>query len=146
VTPAGGKLWRLKYRMHGVERKLALGRYPEMSLSAARKAREAAREQASSGEDPSAEKRRKRIAARIAVGTTFGAVSQELIDKAEREGRAPATVAKMRWAREWLLPAIGHRPVDQVEPHELLAVLKRAEGKGQLETAKRTRVCSPAGC
>lgn len=41
--------------------------------------------------------------------------------------------------REWLLPAIGHRPVDQIEPHELLAVMKRLEGKGQLETAKCLR-------
>ncbi|EYD74190.1 symbiosis island integrase [Rubellimicrobium mesophilum DSM 19309] len=46
VAPSGGKLWRLKYRMHGVERKLALGRYPEMALSEARKARDAAREEA----------------------------------------------------------------------------------------------------
>ncbi|WP_037281585.1 tyrosine-type recombinase/integrase [Rubellimicrobium mesophilum] len=139
VTPSGGKLWRLKYRMHGVERKLALGRYPEITLSEARKARDAAREAASGGEDPSALKRRKRIAAKIAVGTTFGAVSQEYIEKAEREGRAPATISKLRWAREWLLPMIGHRPVDQVEPHELLAVLKKQEGKAQLETARRTR-------
>lgn len=135
VTPSGGKLWRLKYRMHGVERKLALGRYPEMSLSEARKAREAA----SGGDDPSALKRRQRIAAKIAVGTTFGDVAQEYIDKAEREGRAPATITKLRWAREWLLPMIGQRPVDQVEPHELLAVLKKQEAKGQLETARRTR-------
>jgi hypothetical protein len=139
VTPAGGKLWRLKYRVHGVEKKLALGRYPEMSLSEARKARDAAREAASAGSDPSVEKRRKRIAARIAIGTTFGAVSEEYIQKAEREGRAPATVAKLRWARDWLLPAIGQRPVDQVEPHELLAVLRRQETRGNLETARRTR-------
>ena len=63
--------------MHGVERKLALGRYPEVSLSEARKGRDAAREAASGGEDPSALKRRQRIAAKIAVGTTFGAVAQE---------------------------------------------------------------------
>ena len=139
VTPAGGKLWRLKYRMHGVERKLALGRYPEMTLSDARKARELAREAVSRGEDPSALKRRQRIAAKIALGTTFRAVAQEYIEKAEREGRAPATIAKLRWARGWLLPIIGQRPIDQVEPHELLVVLKRQEAQGQLETARRTR-------
>ena len=139
VTPAGGKLWRLKYRMHGAERKLALGRYPDLTLSAARKARDAAREAAAAGDDPAARKRRERIAARIAVGTTFGDVALEYIEKAEREGRAPATLTKLRWARGWLLPAIGHRPVDQIEPHELLAVLRKQERKGQLETARRTR-------
>ncbi len=28
VTPAGGRLWRLKYRADGVERKLSIGKYP----------------------------------------------------------------------------------------------------------------------
>ncbi len=66
-------------------------------------------------------------------------MAQEYIEKAAREGRAEATLAKLRWMREWLLPAVGHRPVDQVEPHELLAVMKRLEKAGQLETARRVR-------
>jgi integrase len=139
VTPSGGRLWRLKYRMNGVEKKLSLGRYPDVSLSTARNLRDQAREAARSGADPAAAKRRDRIAAKVAAGTTFGAVSLEYIEKAEREGRAPATLAKLRWSRQWLLPSIGHRPIDQVEPHELLAVLKKQEAAGNLETAKRTR-------
>jgi integrase len=139
VTPSGGRLWRFKYRMHGVEKKLSLGRYPDVPLGAARKLRDAAREAARAGNDPATAKRRNRIAAKVAAGTTFGDVALEYIEKAEREGRAPATLAKLRWSRQWLLPAIGHRPVDQVEPHELLAVLKKQEVRGNLETAKRTR-------
>jgi integrase len=79
------------------------------------------------------------VAKRLAIGTTFGAVSLEYIEKAEREGRSPATLAKLHWARDWLLPTIGRRPIDQVEPHELLAILKRQEAAGNLETARRTR-------
>lgn len=139
VTRTGGRLWRLKYRADGVERKLALGKYPIVTLSEARKARDAARAKASAGDDPAAAKRRERIAQRLAAGTTFGAVALEYIERAEREGRSPATVTKLRWAREWLAPAIGHRPVDQVEPHELLAVLRKLEASGKLETAKRAR-------
>ena len=41
INPAGSKLWRLKYRINGVERKLALGSYPEISLAEAREARDA---------------------------------------------------------------------------------------------------------
>ena len=139
VTPAGGRLWRLKYRADGVERKLSIGKYPAVSLSDARKARDVARAKASAGDDPVAAKRRERIKAKLAAGTTFGAVALEYIVKAEREGRAPATMTKLHWAREWLQPAIGHRPVDQVEPHELLAVLRKQEANGNLETARRTR-------
>lgn len=36
VTPAGGKLWRFKYRFAGKERLLALGKYPDLSLKEAR--------------------------------------------------------------------------------------------------------------
>ncbi len=139
VTPSGGRLWRLKYRIHGLEKKLSLGRYPDLTLSAARKQRDNAREAVANGDDPAAAKRRQRIVAKIAVGTTFGDVALEYIDKCEREGKSPATVVKLRWSREWLLPAIGLRPVDQIEPHEVLAVLKRQETAGSLETAKRTR-------
>ena len=31
ITPAGGKLWRLKYRVDGNEKLLAMGAYPEGS-------------------------------------------------------------------------------------------------------------------
>ena len=36
VTPAGGKLWRLKYRIDGREKLLAIGAYPEIGLGEAR--------------------------------------------------------------------------------------------------------------
>ena len=139
VTPSGGRLWRFKFRLHGIEKKLAFGRYPDVSLSEARKARDAAREAASAGNDPAAAKRRNRIAAKVAAGTTFCDVAREYIDKAEREGRAPTTIAKLRWIRQLLLPSIGNRPIDQIEAHELLPVLRQQEAAGILETAKRTR-------
>ena len=38
VTPAGGKLWRFRYRIGKIEKKLAIGSYPEVSLKQARDA------------------------------------------------------------------------------------------------------------
>ena len=43
VTPAGGKLWRLKFRIAGKEKLLSLGGWPEVSLATARKERDKAR-------------------------------------------------------------------------------------------------------
>ena len=43
VTPAGGKLWRLKYRINGREKTLSIGSYPEKSLAQARDERDTAR-------------------------------------------------------------------------------------------------------
>lgn len=53
VNPGGSKLWRVKYRFNGVERKLALGPYPEITLAEARSARDKARRQLAHSIDPS---------------------------------------------------------------------------------------------
>ena len=55
VTPAGGKYWRLKYFFEGREKLLALGVYPEVSLSEARERRLQARRQLAAGKDPGQE-------------------------------------------------------------------------------------------
>lgn len=38
ITPKGSKLWRMKYRYGGKEKRLALGQYPEVPLADARRA------------------------------------------------------------------------------------------------------------
>jgi hypothetical protein len=43
---------------------------------------------------------------------------------------------------DYAYPWIGRRPIGDIEPPELLAVLKRAEDKGVLETARRLRSLS----
>jgi len=67
VNPHGSKLWRFKYRLHGVERKLAIGAYPEVTLVAAREARDAARKQVASSIDPNAAKRLAKIEASLSA-------------------------------------------------------------------------------
>ena len=81
VNPGGGKLWRVKYRMNGVERKLALGPYPEIRLAEARKARDAARKQVARLVDPNAAKRQARIEASIRAGNSFASVAEEFLAK-----------------------------------------------------------------
>lgn len=138
VSPAGGRLWRLKYRIDGIERKLALGRYPDVSLGDARRRRDEARDSLRAGNDPSADKRRLKIARKLAAGTSFDDVAEEYIAKVARDGKSRATIDKLKWARRWL-KGVGHRPVDQIEPHELLLLLRELEARGNLETARRVR-------
>ena len=139
VTASGSKLWRLKYRIDGKEKKLALGSYPEVSLKMARARRDAARQSAQAGSDPSIAKREARIAKRIAAANTFGGIAEEYIAKLEAEGKATVTIAKTRWLLTKLSPALGTRPIAEISPHELLAVLKKVERAGQRETARRLR-------
>ncbi len=139
VNPRGSKLWRVKYRMNGVERKLALGSYPEITLAEARAARDAARRQLAHAVDPNVAKRQARIEASIRASNSFATVAEELIDKKTREGLAEPTLEKMRWFVKLLGPDIGKRPVTEITPQELLHELRKHERRGRLETANLLR-------
>ncbi|ATY32523.1 tyrosine-type recombinase/integrase [Sphingomonas psychrotolerans] len=138
VQPSGALLWRFRYRCCGIERKLSLGKFPDVTLSQARRKRDEAKGELEDGIDPVEEKRQKRLQAELAAKTTFGLVAEEYIQKMEREGRAPATIKKARWFLE-LLGVIAKRPLASITPHELLDVLKRVERRGHHETALRLR-------
>jgi integrase len=139
VNPKGSKLWRIKYHINGVERKLALGAYPEITLAEARTARDAARKQLAHAVDPNVAKRQARIEASIRAGNSFATVADELIEKKGREGRAAATLEKQRWLLKLLGSDLGKRPVADITPQELLHELKKHERRGRLETAKQLR-------
>ncbi|MEQ1498812.1 MAG: integrase arm-type DNA-binding domain-containing protein [Novosphingobium sp.] len=138
VTPTGGRLWRLKYRSPGgVERKLSLGGYPDVSLKDARDLRDDARKLLASGVDPAEKKRRDRHAAKVSAANSFAAVAQSYIEKGKREGRAEATTAKQEWLLKLLYRMIGQRPVAEIEPFEMLDAVRRYETTGRTEAAHR---------
>jgi integrase len=139
VRPNGSKLWRMKYRLHGREKKLAFGRFPEVGLKEARLMRDEARVEIGRGGDPARRKREEKIAAIIRAGDTFEAVTHEYIAKREAEGLAMATLVKANWLANVLNKSIGHRPIAEITPHEMLTVLKRHEQQGNYEKARRLR-------
>ena len=138
VHPNGSKLWRFKYRYAGAEKRLALGAYPEVSLATARRKRDEARALLADGADPSVARKRAKLQAKLNADNSFAAIADEFITtKLEGEGKAGATVTKARWFLDLLRPAIGRRPIAEIEPKEVLAPLKALERKGHLETARR---------
>jgi integrase len=135
VTPAGGRLWRLRYRMAGVEKLLALGVYPDVPLKRAREKRDEARKLIADGIDPNAQRK----AERSAQAQTFEAVAAEWLEL-QKKSLAPETMsilgARLNSA---LYPYLGSRPVAAITAQELLAVLRRIEARGRHETAHRVR-------
>ena len=139
VRPNGHKFWRFRYRFLGIERMLALGSYPATSLADARLRRDEARKLLESGSDPSVKKKLDRIAAETASRNTFGVVAAEYIANLEAGGKAEVTVAKNRWLLEDLAASLANRPIADIQPAELLDLLKRVEKSGRRETARRMR-------
>jgi Arm DNA-binding domain len=86
TKPAGGRLWRFRYKRSGVEKLLTLGAYPEVSLKRAREKRDDARRQLSDGVDPTA----KRRAEQDSTTNTFKAVADEWL-LTKKHALMPAT-------------------------------------------------------
>ena len=140
VPSNGSKLWRLKYRFGGKEKRLALGSWPEISLAKARELRDDARRKIAEGIDPAMERKKEKAAAKLGAENTFSAIAEEYIEtKMVNEGRAEATIKKARWILDLLKPAIGQMALNDVEPQMLLAALRKLEAKGNYETAKKCR-------
>ena len=133
VAPSGGKWWRLKYRILGKEKRLSLGVYPEVSLKDAREKRDQARRSLSEGADP--------IEARklqsIADGTSFEAVAREWFIKFAPGWSESHANRILRRLENDVFPWLGSRSIEQIDPPELLKVVRRIESRGALETAHR---------
>lgn len=141
VQPTGGKLWRFKYRVDGREKKLAIGPYPEIGLGEARRRRDEAREAMAAGKDPAREKQRDKVRAKVEAESTFAAITAEFCEKRKRDGQrawAPATAKRCEYLLSILCGSIGNMPIAEIEPADVLVAVRRIEGKGKLESARRT--------
>ena len=137
VAPSGGKWWRLKYRLGGKENSLSLGTFPDVSLKEARERRDAARKLLSNGVDPAVDRKVQKATATERAANSFEVVAREWFAKL-KPSWAPSHADKIiaRLERD-IFPWIGGRPIAELKAPELLAVVRRIEERGALETAHR---------
>lgn len=139
IAPSGGKWWRLKYRFAGKEKRISLGVYPDVSLAIARKRRDDAREKLAAGIDPSEAKRADKRAVRLAATNSFEAVALGWMDERKTVveiGQYEKTLARFK---NDVFPWLAKRPIAEIDAPEILAVLKRIDGRGARFTAHRVR-------
>ena len=135
IAASGGKLWRLKYRFGGKEKRLALGVYGDVSLQDARKQREAARKLLSQGVDPGAVRKAQKTAGTDA--DTFGTIAREWFAKHKANWAAGHADKIIQRLERDIFPWIGGHSIGEIKAPDLLAVIRRVEGRGALETAHR---------
>lgn len=137
VSPSGSKRWFWKYRKDGKEGRMAFGNYPAVSLTAARKARDAAKLQKASGTDPVQARMIERLKVANPEGVAFKTIALEWYAK-QRALWSPAHAERsLRQLERDLFPWLGERKVSEVQPVELLAALRKIEERGAIETADR---------
>ncbi len=139
VKPSGGKYWRFKYRVAGKEKLLALGVYPEVTLADARAKREEAKRGIAGGIDPMEAKREEKIARETQLNNTFKDIALEWHSSKLKKWSAGYASDILEAFNKDVFPYIGKKPIAEIKPLELLNVLRRIEGRGATEKAKKVR-------
>jgi len=135
VQPNGSRWWRFDYRRPGTGKRntLSLGTYPDVSLKRARDRRDDARKLLSDGIDPAD----KRKAEAVAAADTFEAVAREWY-ATRAASWVPAHGERiMRRLERDVFPWIGRKPIASVQAPDVLAILRRIQARGAIETAHR---------
>jgi hypothetical protein len=81
VNPNGSKYFRLKYRISGKEKLLALGAYPETSLKQARDKRDEARSQLADGIDPNENRKAIKLDKADSAANSFEVLAREWFER-----------------------------------------------------------------
>lgn len=135
-----GKYWRFDYRFGGKRKTLAMGVYPDVGLKEARNKRDSARKSLAEDPpvDPGAKKQEAKRAAKASTENSFEAVAREWHKKFSHTW-TPAHVERLlkRFEKD-VFPCIGSKPIGQVTAPDILAMLRKIESRGALDTAHRT--------
>lgn len=139
VTVNGYKSWRLKYRIGGKEKRVTFGPYPDVSLAEARDKRDVCKRLLRDGKDPSIEQLRRKLATAADHAQTFETVARRWHSLNDpRWTRVHASDVIRSLERE-VFPLVGNVPINELDAPLVLAVLRKIEARGSLETAKRVR-------
>lgn len=136
IKPNGSKLWYMKYRIDGKEKKLAFGPYPDVSLFKARQLRDAARARVREGADPAADK--KIAQQKKKNGHTFRQIAMNWHGEHKRWSAHYANTIQRR-LEMYVFPDIGDSLIDQITTETLLFTLRKVENKGFLEITARLK-------
>ncbi|WP_035076175.1 tyrosine-type recombinase/integrase [Maridesulfovibrio zosterae] len=137
VTPSGTKLWRYRYRFNGKEKMMAIGSFPATSLKEARDKRDEQRKILERGINPSEYKKDQRAA--VSGENEFESIAREWHTKFKNTWTAGHAQTIIKRLELNCFPWIGKMVVSEIEPPDILKVLRRIESRGALETAHRVR-------
>ncbi len=137
IQPTGGKWWRFRYRFEGKAKMLSFGVYPDVGLKDARERRDAARKLLADGVDPGEHRKAAKAVKVERAANSFEVIGREWFEK-NRETWAPSHADKIiKRLENDVFPWLGGKAIAEITAPDVLAVLRRIEGRGTLDTAHR---------
>jgi integrase len=137
VMPAGGKLWRWKYRFDGKEKLMALGGYPEVSLADVRNRHVEGRRLLAAGVDPMARRMAAKAALQEQSGTTFEAIAALWMEHWKEDKSLRHVDSTRRRLDANILPTLGALQIGDIQAPDVVAMVRIVEARGARDVAKR---------
>jgi len=129
LTTDGTRSWRYDYRLAGVRKTFTIGLYPEVSLADAREHHGDARKLVGAGKCPVLTKRRKRQAAILSAINTVRALGDAWFDETAPYKSQSWRTGMRSWLDRYIYPDLGDLPAKDVQPPDVLALIKRVAVK-----------------
>ncbi|PXH54348.1 integrase [Klebsiella variicola] len=139
VNPNGSRYWRLKYRIAGKEKLLALGVYPDITLAEARQKRADAKKVLAAGGDPGQEKQEEKQAKEQAVANSFERLAMEWHSHKSTSWSEGYAEHLLMYLKKDIFPFIGQKAITDISQVEMLNTLRKMEQRGVLDKLKKTR-------
>lgn len=139
LVKAAGKYWRMDYRYADKRKTLALGTYPEITLSVARQRREAARKQLAHNIDPGAAKQEAKQVQAAILSNTFEKVAMDWLEKTKADRMASTQGKVTTWLHKDVFPYIGSKAISTIGARDVLAALRHMESRGALDSVQRVK-------
>lgn len=140
VFPNGSKLWRMKYRFAGKEKRLVFGAWPTVSLKLAREGREQAKSLLAQGIDPGEHKKQqqqKLIQQATETERTFSVVAMDWFNTQTTSNSDKIRQCTLSRMNLHILPVIGSKPFKDVSFDDLVAICRKLERENKHEMARR---------
>lgn len=143
IKKNGSKYWRLDYRFRGKRKTLAIGVYPEVSLKDAREKRRLAKIQLSNDQDPAEIRKEEKRAREL---NCFEDVARQWWVHHKDTWSADHAARVLKRLEDNAFKDLGHLPVDQITPKQVIATVRKIEARGALDVANRVKQAISATC
>lgn len=139
INPNGSKYFQLRFFLHGKERLLQIGTYPDIGLASARKKVAEARELVAAGIDPVLNKRLEKARQAVSADTTFRSVAEQWLAIKKQE-LAPSSYLKMTETfKANVYPRMGNIPISDITALTVRDAMRAMEKRGALQLMEKCR-------
>jgi len=138
VTPTR-KSWRYDYQLEGKRKSMGIGSYPAVSLNLARDIHQRARTDLRAHKvDPVVARQGRALEESRREHNALEDIAKEWIARQTTWKESHRCKVNLRLEND-VYPVLGHRPVAEITPPEVLECLRKVEGRGAVESAHRIK-------